>query len=64
MSAAAPLQPVFDHQVPGGQEAKPATTNGTSTGIEGVNSGWKPQPGRLGNLSVPQQHTLEKFRDG
>ena len=23
---------------------------------------YKPQPGRLGNLSVTQQHTLDKFR--
>jgi hypothetical protein len=23
---------------------------------------YQPQPGRLGNLSVPQQHALEKFK--
>ena len=24
--------------------------------------GWTPPPGSLGNLTIPQQHTLEKFR--
>jgi len=24
--------------------------------------GWQPPPGRLGNLTIPQQHTLDKFR--
>jgi len=26
------------------------------------NDGWTPPPGSVGNLTIPQQHTLEKFR--
>jgi hypothetical protein len=30
---------------------------------EGItNPNYRPLPGRLGNLSVPQQHALDKFR--
>lgn len=32
----------------------PANTNDASV--------WKPPPGRLGNLTIPQQHTLDKLK--
>lgn len=33
-----------------------------STSTQPLADGWTPPPGTLGNLTIPQQHTLEKFR--
>jgi len=33
-----------------------------ATSASATNNGWTPPPGSVGNLTIPQQHTLEKFR--
>ncbi len=40
--------------------AEAASASAMPEGVTDPN--YKPLPGRLGNLSVPQQHALDKFR--
>jgi len=42
------------------QQPQPATASALPEGI--TDSTYKPLPGRLGNLTVIQQHTLDKFK--
>jgi hypothetical protein len=41
-------------------QPQPATASALPEGI--TDSTWKPLPGRVGNLTVIQQHTLTKFK--
>ena len=41
-------------------DQQPASASAMPNGVTDPN--YRPEPGRLGNLSVPQQHTLDKFR--
>ncbi len=42
------------------QQEQQASASAMPAGVTDPN--YKPPPGRLGNLTVPQQHALEKFR--